>query len=133
MAKSKLSDYKEDYYFFTGKLSDINRQIAFAGLAIIWIFKKGENSDIQLDVELIKPAIFIVCALAFDIFQYIYQSITWSLFYTHYNRKHKSEEYKIESPEYLNYPSWFFFFLKVILVLIAYWKIFEYLLTKIKS
>lgn len=133
MAKSKLSDYKEDYYLFTGKLSDINRQIAFAGLAIIWIFKKGENSDIQLDIELVKPAIFIVCALAFDIFQYIYQSIIWSLFYTYYNRKHKSEEYKIESPEYLNYPSWFFFFLKVILVLIAYWKIFEYLLTKIKS
>jgi hypothetical protein len=35
MAKSKLSEFKEDYYFFTGKLSDINRQIAFAGIALI--------------------------------------------------------------------------------------------------
>jgi len=31
----KLSEYKQDFYSFTGKLSDINRQIAFAGIAII--------------------------------------------------------------------------------------------------
>lgn len=131
MAKSKISDFKNDYYFFTGKLSDINRQIAFAGIAIIWVFKKGENSEIQIDNDLVLPAILIVCALAFDIFQYIYQSITWSIFYTYYNRKYKKEEQKIESPEYLNYPSWAFFFIKVILVLIAYWNIFEVLLRKI--
>ncbi|WP_421805709.1 hypothetical protein [Flagellimonas sp.] len=130
MAKSKLSEFKEDYYFFTGKLSDINRQIAFAGIALIWVFKKGENSEFQIDSELILPAILIVGALAFDIFQYIYQSITWSIFYTYHNRKHKSEDKKIKSPEYLNYPSWMLFFIKVILVLFAYWKIFEFLLGK---
>lgn len=130
MAKSKLSEFKEDYYFFTGKLSDINRQIAFAGIALIWVFKKGDNSGFQIDSELILPAILIVSALAFDIFQYIYQSVTWSIFYTYHNRKNKSEDKKIKSPEYLNYPSWAFFFIKVILVLIAYWKIFGYLLNK---
>ncbi|NRD24877.1 hypothetical protein HNV10_16605 [Winogradskyella litoriviva] len=130
MAKSKLSEFKEDYYFFTGKLSDINRQIAFAGIALIWVFKKGENTEFQIDNELILPAIFIVGALAFDMFQYIYQSVVWSIFYTRKNRKNKSEDKKIKSPEYLNYPSWVFFFIKVILVLIAYWKIFDYLLDK---
>lgn len=130
MAKSKLSEFKEDYYYFTGKLSDINRQIAFAGIALIWVFKKGKEIDFQIDDELILPAILIVCALAFDIFQYIYQSITWSIFYTIKNRKYKSEDKKLKSPEYLNYPAWFFFCVKVVLVLIAYWKIFDFLLDK---
>lgn len=130
MAKSKLSEFKEDYYHFTGKLSDINRQIAFAGIALIWVFKKGKELDFQIDDELILPSILIVCALAFDIFQYIYQSITWSIFYTIKNRKYKTEDKKLKSPEYLNYPAWFFFSVKVILVLVAYWKIFDFLLDK---
>lgn len=130
MAKSKLSEFKEDYYYFTGKLSDINRQIAFAGIALIWVFKKGKELDFQIDDELILPAILIVSALAFDIFQYIYQSITWSIFYTIKNRKYKTEDKKLESPECLNYPAWFFFSVKVILVLVAYWEIFDFLLDK---
>ena len=130
MAKTKLSEFKEDYYFFTGKLSDINRQIAFAGIALIWVFKKGEELNFQIDEALILPALLIVCSLAFDMFKYIYKSITWSIFYTIKNRKHKNEDKKIKSPEYLNYPAWFFFVTKVILVLIAYWKIFDFLLTK---
>ena len=130
MAKSKLSEFKEDYYFFTGKLSDINRQIAFAGIAIIWVFKKGENLDFQIDSDLILPAILIVSALTFDMLQYIYQSITWAIFYTIKNRKYKSEDKEIKSSEYLNYPSWFFFGVKVLLVLIAYWHIFGFLLNK---
>ncbi len=130
MAKSKLSEYRDDYYFFTGKLSEITRQIAFAGIALIWIFKKSEKSEFLIDDELILPAILIVSSLAFDLFQYIYQSVTWSIFYTYHNRKNKSEDKKIKAPEYLNYPSWVFFFLKVVLVLIAYWKIFTFLLDK---
>lgn len=130
MAKSKLSEFKEDYYFFTGKLSDINRQIAFAGIALIWVFKKGENTDFQIDSALILPAILIVCALAVDMFQYIYQSIVWANFYTKKNRKYKSEEKKIKSPEYLNIPAWILFGLKVSLVLISYWFIFDFLLAK---
>jgi hypothetical protein len=131
MAEAKISEYKEDYYLFTGKLSDINRQIAFAGIAIIWVFKKSENSQFQIEVDLILPSILIVCSLAFDMFQYIYQSIAWSIFYSHHNRKHKNEDKKIESSERMNYPSWIFFSTKVILVLIAYVKIFMFLLEKL--
>jgi len=34
----KLKEYKADFYELSGKASEINRQIAFAGIAIIWIF-----------------------------------------------------------------------------------------------
>lgn len=130
MAKSKLYEYKNDYYFFTGKLSDINRQIAFAGIALIWIFRQTNNQGIKIDEKLILPSILIVAALAFDLLQYIYQSITWAIFYTYYKRKWKSEDKKIDSPEYLNYIAWLFFGIKVILVIIAYWEIFGFLINK---
>ena len=38
----KLSDYRETYYEFSGKASDVTRQLAFAGIAIVWIFKIEE-------------------------------------------------------------------------------------------
>ena len=91
MSKLKLSEYKEDYYTFTGKLSDITRQIAFAGIAMIWVFRKSDDMGIKIEEGLILPAILIVIALAFDMFHYIYQSITWSVFYTYYKRKGKEE------------------------------------------
>jgi len=106
----ELSEYKKDYYAFTGKLSDINRQIAFAGIAIIWIFKTSTKTGFKLDDNLIAPAIFIVLGLAFDMFQYIYQSLTWTIFYTFYKRKGVTEDFEVDSPEYLNWISWVFFF-----------------------
>jgi len=77
----KLSGYKDDYYYFTGKLGDINRQIAFAGIAIIWIFKKEDGENIILCKDLIFPSILFAIALACDLLQYIYQSLTWAIFY----------------------------------------------------
>lgn len=120
MAKSKLSEYKEDYYLFTGKLSDINRQIAFAGIAIIWIFKETDGPLISVDSQLVLAAILIILALALDMVQYIYQSIAWSIFYTKKNKKCVSEDDLIESSPWMNVPSWIFFSFKVLFVIFAY-------------
>lgn len=126
----KLSEYKNDYYEFTGKLSDINRNIAFAAIAIIWIFKQtAEGGAIVIPKDFIFPSILIVCALGFDLLQYIYQSATWSLFY-HRNEKKATEDNPdpdILAPDYLNYPSWFLFVFKVFFVIWAYSIIFSYL------
>lgn len=49
----KISDYKSVYEGFSSKLSDLNRQIAFAGIAIIWIFKKTNGETTLINSELI--------------------------------------------------------------------------------
>lgn len=125
----KLSQYKEDFYHFSGKLSDINRQIAFAGIALIWIFKKTNGNEIVICHELVLPSILLALALGFDIFQYIYQSITWALFYRYHEKrlKKKKIDKEIHAPTVLNYPSWIFFILKVLLVITAYIFIIIYL------
>lgn len=127
----KLSEYKQDYYIFTGKLSDINRQIAFAGIALIWIFRKIDGSEISISNELILPSILFAFALGFDILQYIYQSITWSIFYNYHYKKIGDEETDIPTPKKLNYPSWFFFIMKVLFVIVSYTYIIKFLINNL--
>ncbi|HCE59209.1 MAG TPA: hypothetical protein DER09_15580 [Prolixibacteraceae bacterium] len=124
----KLSEYKQDYYTFTGKLSDINRQIAFAGIALIWIFKKNDGENLIICYELVLPAILLAIALGSDIMQYIYQSITWAIFYRYFEKRINNDDTEIYAPSILNYPSWFFFIVKVALVLIAYIFIIDFLI-----
>jgi hypothetical protein len=34
-----VADYQKDSYEFSGKASEISRQLAFAAIAVIWLFK----------------------------------------------------------------------------------------------
>ncbi|WP_330746866.1 hypothetical protein [Chryseobacterium sp. CP-77] len=129
----KLSEYQQDYYTFTGKLSDITRQLSLAGIAIIWIFKTNFKDKIILDESLLYSAILILSSLTSDLFQYTYQSIIWSRFYHKEKKKGKNDDDIVSSPENLNYFSWFLFGLKVILLIIAYIKILIFLNEKITT
>ena len=63
-----LQDYRDDFYTYSGKASDISRQLAFAGIAIIWIFKKKvPATGLTVPSELILPGILIVLALGVDL------------------------------------------------------------------
>lgn len=126
----KLSEYKEDYYFFTGKVSEITRQLGFAGIALIWIFRDDVNGKIIINESLLLPAILIVSALAVDFTHYIVQAITWSLFYQHHKKKVSSEESEVTSSERLNIPSWILFSIKVLLIIIAYILIIIFLINQ---
>lgn len=127
----KLSEYQQDYYTFTGKLSDISRQLSLAGIAIIWIFKSTIKDKIILDASLKYAAIFIILGLAADLLQYTYQSITWSVFYHNKKRNGNNDDDIISSPEYLNYTSWILFGAKIILLIIAYIMILIFLNSKV--
>lgn len=66
-----LSGYKETYYYFSGMASTVARQSAFAGIALIWIFKTEKGSVISLPESLFTPVLFLVLCLVFDLLQYI--------------------------------------------------------------
>jgi hypothetical protein len=77
----KLQDYIDTFYTFTAKASDVNRQLAFAGIAIIWLFKKETPAGITIPHELLWPSFLIVLSLALDMLQYWLASMTWRVFY----------------------------------------------------
>jgi hypothetical protein len=127
----KLSEYKNDLYTFTGTLSDINRQIAFAGIALIWIFKKTNGGESVINSELVFPAILLASSLGVDMLQYIYQSIAWAIFHRKHEKIKTEDDPELLASPYMNYPSWFLFSIKVILVIIAYIWIIDFLVDKL--
>ena len=117
----KLPEYRKDYYDCSSKASDLTRQLAFAGIAVVWIFAIGKDSDKKLAVDLVWPCIFLVATLAADFLQYVSASAVWGFYYRYLERKgHKDDEDLAWHSEKLTWPQLSFFCLKLILVAVAY-------------
>ena len=124
----KLSNYLQDYYSITGKTSDVARQLAFAGIALIWIFKSGDSRTFQIPKDFIYPLGIFCFALACDLLQYIIGSIIWGSFHRYHERKltDPKEDPDLLAPAWLNWPINTFFMLKLIAVISAYFLLLHY-------
>ena len=118
----QLSQAKEEYYYFSGKLSEINRQYCFAGIAIVWIFAQRIPEGLaSLDQPLIITLIAFLLSLALDLMQYIYGSIAWGLFHYRNDTDDRTPETHIDGPnETINWPTIVFFWTKVLAALTGY-------------
>lgn len=133
----KLSDYKHYSEKASAKLSDINRKIVFAGIAIVWIFTNVGEAP-KLPDQLLIPAVFLVVSLVWDMVQYIYQTILWScLFHRKENKYKKANGIKRIEPDVdpdvgehsggFIVPSFVFLELKIISTGVAYVYLLIYL------
>ena len=69
----KIHEIRDAYYEASGTVSDISRQLAFAGIAVIWVLKVGDGSGgIPFSSELVIPLYCFVSALGLDLLQYVY-------------------------------------------------------------
>jgi hypothetical protein len=117
----KISEIKSDYYEATSKLSDVVRQLNFAGVAIYWLIRVGkETGGINYSPSLRWPLALFVTSLAFDLFQYFYKSLILGASNTFYYCKYKSAEKEIHWSGKRNWLTNFFFWGKVIFVVTAY-------------
>jgi hypothetical protein len=124
----KLQDYRDAFYEYSGKASDLSRQLAFAGIALIWLFKKDTISGPSIPHELLLPGIFIVLALALDMFHYCLGSLIWRRFYRKGEEAGADEERELDHSVWLELPIYAVFILKIIFVFLAYGWIFSYFL-----
>ena len=88
----KLKDCRETFYEFSGKLSDNARKLAFAGIAIVWIFKQEKNGSYAVPEALKTAMLMFVVSLSLDLLQYIYQTIIWGSFHTYKENELKHNE-----------------------------------------
>ena len=119
----KIEDYREEFYVFTGKASEVNRQLALGGIAAIWIFKNPEISSTLLPSELIKPLIFLIISLGLDLLQYVIGSIIWGIYFEYKEYQVNKGQIKnndIKAPTILSWSITFIFFIKVMAMIIAY-------------
>ncbi len=135
--KKSLLDWLDEFYEDTGTLSTLIRNLAFAGIGLIWIFKNTDlNSDI-LPKPLVSPLKFIVLGLIFDVGQYLWRSITIYIEYKirdiKFSKKQISEAdiSDVTMPNYIATGSWVFFSLKIIFVAIAYVLIYKFIIHRL--
>ena len=77
----KLSAARDCYYSHTGNASAAARQIAFAGIAVVWVFNQPQsNKLIYLPDELITVLLLLCITLAFDLLQYTFSSAVWGIY-----------------------------------------------------
>jgi hypothetical protein len=116
----KLENAREAYEALSAKTSEIVRQLSFAGIALIWLFKSGTSTSPVLDRGLLLAALFIFLAIGFDFLQYLAGTAIWFTYFRYKEKRGLSEEDGFEAPEQLTWPTWSFFCLKSAMMLIAY-------------
>ena len=116
----KLQDYRNDSYVFSGKASDLNRQLAFAGIALIWLFKKDVSGEPTISPVLIAAGILIVLSLTCDMLHYCVGWFTWYRFYRGKEDAGVSEDTELDHDEGLVRPITAFFVAKIVFVVAAY-------------
>jgi len=128
----KLSDYRETYYEFSRKASDIARQLAFAGIAVVWLFKVQKQDLPRIPEDLILLVFFLVLVLALDFLQYVFGTFIWGLFQWYQERQLNDvmKDPDLSAPSYLKTPQMICFVAKLLLLVIAYILLLAYVWRK---
>jgi hypothetical protein len=120
----KLEDARDAYYDFSKNLSDINRKLAFSGIALIWLFREVSQGKPLLPRGLRIPTILLVSALGLDFLQYIWATAAWGRFS---RTKEKNKEKEFHVPVWINWPTLAFFWSKIGTMALAYLSLLRYL------
>lgn len=124
----KLSDIEATKDTYTGKLSDFNRTLVFAGIAVLWVFKIQNGISVSLPEELLTPLLFFVLSLAFDLLQYLYLSIVWHILLRGKEKEKKDPDFEFDAPKNrVIIFGYIFFYAKVASSLVAYSFVFFFI------
>jgi hypothetical protein len=120
----KLKDARDIYYQRSTKLSEVVRQLNFAGIAVIWLFRTGEKTGgIPYSDCLLWPLGLLIGSATLDLLHYAYASAAWGIFHRVQEKKLQNEnnpEGEIHAPDTINWVSLVFFWGKTILSVAAY-------------
>lgn len=122
----KLKDFRDAYYDSSQSLSNISRQLALAGVALVWLFKTSllpmTTGNISTDAglyliqgDLYSALCFFIICLISDFLQYFYKSFIWGVVHTWHDVKTgknipNKEDTDIKQPwPIINWPAISFF------------------------
>lgn len=123
----KLNESLTTYRELSGKASDVARHLAFAGIAVVWIFKTGNATSPKIPSELIPPVTLCVGALACDLLQYVTGALIWGAFHRINEKRNHREDDDVPASPKLNWPALTFYWVKLAMVIIGYVYLIFYL------
>jgi hypothetical protein len=113
-----VADARAFYYAASDSASKVGRQLALAGIAIVWLFAGGAHlTRLNIPNDLLYPGIGFVSALAADFLQYLYTSAAWGIFS---RRKEKERAQSFVAPDWINYPTLVLFWAKALVLMASY-------------
>ena len=131
----KLSEARESYYSNSARASELTRQLAFAGIALVWIFNSPvQNQSIALPRELMLVSLWLVLALILDFAQYVLGTLIWGFFSRRVEVKkpHRvGEDVEFAASPFMNWPGLICFWAKLAVLAFAYFKLGSFILTKL--
>lgn len=114
----KRKDALAAYQDFSARTSDRVRQLAFAGLGVVWIFKSA--SGFGFPRLLLWAGVLLVAALSFDFLQQLYGAIAWGTLNRMKERAKVGPDSDFLAPKQINWPTNVFFAAKVLTLCTAY-------------
>lgn len=111
----------------TAKASDVFRQLAFAGFAVVWILRETSG---QVSQDLAPAAAMFALTLLLDAMQYAIGSLIWIVFYNHHYEKTLSDDAKVDIPGAINWPTYFCFWAKMVAIAIGWSLLADQLIKK---
>jgi hypothetical protein len=121
-----IGDLERAKDVFTGKASDVVRQFAFAGIAVIWLLRIDKSTH-PIPQSLAPALALFAVALACDLFQYAISSLIWTVYYRKKLRENLAGDAEFEGPPWLPMPGYVLFYLKILTALAAWLCLAKYL------
>ena len=118
----KLNESRKIADYFTRKASEVTRQLAFSGIAVIWIFKNTSTRAIVPD-DMLLPLFLLVVALGSDFLHYALGGVEWTAFNFWQEKKHGGTDGEVtvdDAPRWLNWPHGLFYWLKLGSLVLSY-------------
>jgi hypothetical protein len=125
----KLATVREAYYGYSGKLSDIVRQLSFAGIGVFWILRIGKDvGTFKFDPQMVHGLSAFVFALMMDLLHYISATAIWGV-YGRWLEKHCKidEASEFGAPPWINWPANLFFWAKTLCCILGMYSLLHYL------
>ena len=108
----KLADVEDAKSYYSGKASDVTRQLTFAGIAVVWLLR-GENAAQPIPTPLVPVLLAYVVALGLDIVHYATSTLTWTRYYYGLLRQGVGDDDKFDEPKRINWLGYALFGCKI--------------------
>jgi hypothetical protein len=126
----KRRDCLAAYQDYSRQVSANVRQLGFAAIAVIWLFKVStEDKAVALSTLLVWAGGLFVASLFFDFLHYLAGTITWGWFHRSKELAGVSQEEDFQAPLWINWTTTTLFVLKVsctglgyVLLLLFFWQ-----------
>jgi hypothetical protein len=115
----KRSQVRTAYLDYSGRTSENVRQLSFAALGIIWVFRPS-TANLTFSRTLLIAGTCAVSALVLDFLQSLYGTVAWGWFHRQKELTGLDDDAEFKAPRQMNWPTNALFLLKVVALIPCY-------------